>query len=153
MEQRVIYERFPVFILDVPRRETDIDSLDGMIGHFRRRIDAHRHARFVGVFDHYAHTRELADGEIAEGIRDARNIVFCFGLSIPNPEILALRPRSIGICELDDRFVISFLETPMPVANAAMEQWAHAVLRRHARGTSYYNNVSMRDFAPIDDPQ
>lgn len=153
MEQRVIYERFPVFILDVPRRETDIASLDGMIDHFRTRIDAHRHARFIGVFDHYSHTRGLADGEIAEGIRDARNVVFCFGLSIPRPEILALRPRSIGICELDDRFVISFLEAPMPVANAAMEQWALALLRQHGRISDHCDTLGMHVFKPIDDPQ
>lgn len=129
MEQRITYERLPIFVLDVPRAETAITSMDGLVEHFAGCIRAHRYARFISIFDHFAHTRSLADGEIAEGILDARNVVFCFGLSIPEPEILAMRPRSIGLAELADRFVISFLEAPMPVANSAMEQWARAVLR------------------------
>jgi hypothetical protein len=61
---------------------------------------------------------------VAGEIRAAKNVLFCFGLSLPSPEILGLRPRSIGVAELDDQFVISFMETPMPVANSAMEDWA-----------------------------
>jgi hypothetical protein len=129
VEQRIIQERYPVFILDIPKSETDFVSVDAMIAHFRVLIEAHRCARFIGIFDHFAHTKALADGEIAEGILDARNVVFCFGMAIPNPEILALRPRSIGIAELTDRFVVSFLEAPMPVANSAMEAWARALVR------------------------
>jgi hypothetical protein len=132
MQQRLIHERYPIFVLDIPKSETDHETVDSLIAHFRRAIEAHRCARFLGVFDHMAHTRGLADGEIAEGIRDARNIVFCFGMSIPNPEILALRPRSIGIAEMDDRFVISFIETPMPLANTAMEAWARQLVRAQA---------------------
>lgn len=132
MEQRLLFERLPVFVLDVPREQTGITSMDGMVDHFAGCIRAHRYARFIAVFDHFSHTRSLEDGEIAEGLLDARNVVFCFGLSIPEPESLALRPRSIGLAELADRFVISFLEAPMPVVNSAMEQWARAVLNPQA---------------------
>lgn len=153
MEQRLIYERFPIFVLDVPKQETDITTLEGMIAHFRARIEAHRYARFIGVFDHFSHTTTLADGEIAEGILDARNIVFCFGLSIPKPEILALRPRSIGICALADRFVISFLEAPMPVANTAMEQWALEVLRKPPHVSHACDTLALNFMRAVDDPQ
>jgi hypothetical protein len=60
-------------------------------------------------------------------ILDAKNIVFCFGFTIPNPQVLGLRPRSIGVAETDDTFVVSFMEAPMPVANVAMETWAMAI--------------------------
>ena len=129
MEQRIVYERYPIFTLDVPKSETDLTSVDALAAHFRSKIEAHHFARFIAVFDHYTHTQALAEGEIDPSILDAKNVVFCFGMSIPNPEILALRPRSIGIAELRDRFVISFLETPMPIANVAMERWAHEILR------------------------
>lgn len=129
MEQRIVYEKYPIFTLEVPRSETDLLSLDALTKHFIKRIEAHRYARFIGVFDHFTHTRSLPEGEIDPSILDAKNVVFCFGISIPNPQILALRPRSIGIAEMRDSFVISFLEAPMPIANAAMETWAHEVLR------------------------
>lgn len=125
---QIIHARYPVFILDIAKTATACRTVAEIVDHFRRLIERHPCARFLGVFDHMAHTRALPDGEIAEGILDARNVVFCFGMSIPNPEILALRPRSIGIVELADRFVVSFLETPMPLANSAMEAWTQALL-------------------------
>lgn len=125
---QIIHARYPVFILDIAKTATSRRNVTEIVAHFRRLIEQHPCARFLCVFDHMAHTRALPDGEIAEGILDAQNVVFCFGMSIPNPEILALRPRSIGIAELADRFVVSFLETPMPLANSAMETWTQALL-------------------------
>jgi hypothetical protein len=43
--------------------------------------------------------------------------------------MLSVRPRSIGIAEYEDRFVISFLEAPMPLANTAMESWVKAIVQ------------------------
>ena len=37
--------------------------------------------------------------------------------------MLAVRPRSIGIANMGDRFIISFMEAPMQTANQAMEAW------------------------------
>jgi hypothetical protein len=129
MEALVSYETHPVFVLSIAKEETELDGIDAVVAHFRSRIDAHRCARFIGIFDHLAHTRSLPDGEVAEGILAARNVIFCFGMSIPSPDILAWRPRSIGIAELADRFVVSFLEPPMPLVNAAMESWALQLVR------------------------
>lgn len=135
MEQRLVFARYPTFVLEVPKGETVLRDVDGIVAHFRRCIEAHRYARFIAVFDHFTHTRSIDKGEVAAGIMDAKNVVFCFGMSIPDPEILALRPRSIGIAELADRFVISFLETPMPLANSALEAWAFGLLRAPAEAT------------------
>jgi hypothetical protein len=49
---------------------------------------------------------------------------------LPNPQVLALRPRSIGVAETDRGFVITFMEAPMPVANAAMEDWTLGLRRK-----------------------
>jgi hypothetical protein len=45
---------------------------------------------------------------------------------------MAVRPRSIGVVEKADRFVITFLEAPMPLANAAMDGWVKARARSPA---------------------
>lgn len=129
MEKRIVFERYPVFILHAMKDETDCADIDSVVGYFRRCVDDHRFARFIAVFDHYEHTSALGEGEISDDVLDAKCVVFCFGMSIPNAEILALRPRSIGVAELRDRFVVSFLETPMPLANTAMERWATGLLR------------------------
>ncbi|WP_373509313.1 DUF6858 family protein [Thiocapsa sp.] len=124
MKQTVLQETFPVYVLEIDREETPFESVDAVCGYFRDCIEAHPSAVFIAEFDHLRHTRSLPDGRVGEGIRAARNLVFCFGITLPNPQALAMRPRSIGIAETDDGFVITFIESPMPVANAAMEDWA-----------------------------
>ncbi len=76
----------------------------------------------ITVFNHYKHTQSL-DGEILENIRDAKNLIFCFGHTINDIKILAFRPKSIAICETNDSFILEFLETPRPEVNAWMQSW------------------------------
>lgn len=59
-----------------------------------------------------------------EGLLDAQNVVFCFGPAIPNTKIVAVRPRSVAICELENAFVIEFIEAPKEEMHALMETWA-----------------------------
>ena len=54
-------------------------------------------------------------------------MIFCFGHALPNAEVLAVRPRSIGIADLGDHFVVSFMDAPMKPANDAMLSWALAL--------------------------
>ncbi|MBU0498843.1 MAG: hypothetical protein KJ558_02715 [Gammaproteobacteria bacterium] len=123
MKQSLLQEKYPIYVLEVEKSETPYRDLDEVIGYLKARIDAHKVAVFIADFDHLAHTRSLAEGEIGPGIIAARNIVFCFGIKLPKPEMLSVRPRSIGVAEYVDKFVVSFLEAPMPVANEAMETW------------------------------
>jgi len=128
MKQRLTQERLPLFSLELTRSETRLRSSEEIVEHYRKRIAAHDLAQWIGVFDHLAHTRALAVGQIAPEIIGAKNVLFCFGITLPKPDALALRPRSIGICETSKGFVISFLQTPMPVANAILEEWTLEIL-------------------------
>lgn len=83
---------------------------------------------FIGIFDHYAHTQGIG-GEIAAGIVGAVDVLFCFGFALPNPQVLAVRPRSIGVADMGDKFVASFLEAPMKPANEAMQAWVKDLRR------------------------
>lgn len=71
-------------------------------------------------------TSKLVD-DIAARLRSAKNLVFCFGLQLPNPNVFAVRPRSIGVADCGDKFVINFLEAPMKPVNDVMEGWAKAL--------------------------
>lgn len=122
MKQYVMMEKYPVYHMDIDKSETDKQTVDDVIAHLKDKIDANDKVAFIAVFDHYDHTQGLG-GDIAPEIRDAKNIVFCFGLALPNPEVMAVRPRSIGVADLGDKFVITFMEAPMPMANTAMEGW------------------------------
>lgn len=136
MEQSFTREAFSLFSLEIGKSETTYTTVSQILDHLKRCIEADPAATHIADFDHYAHTRALPNGQINERIRAARNIIFCFGFTLPTPEAMALRPRSIGVVELPDSFHITFMEAPMPVANTAMESWARAIKNRQADDTS-----------------
>ncbi len=127
MKQSIFMERYPVFEMELAKSETTFNTVDAIINELKAKVDAHPVAQFIGLFDHYAHTKALPEGKIAPEIVDAKLIVFCFGTALPNPQVLAVRPRSIGVADMGDRFVISFMEPPMPVATTAMEAWVKSL--------------------------
>ncbi len=129
MKQVLLQEKFPIFKLEIDKSETEYQSAQALVDHFKQLIDEHKVTRFIGEFDHYSHTRGLDGGEIADDIIDARNVVFCFGTKLPKAEMLAIRPRSIGIAETEAGFMISFMEAPMAIANDTMEAWVKGVVK------------------------
>ena len=126
MKQTLLQEKYPIFVAEIGKTETTFATVDALVDYYKAKIAENPKVHFIGVFDHYAHTRKIG-GEIAAGITAAVDIIFCFGFAIPNPQMLAVRPRSIGIADLGDKFVISFMEAPMQPANQAMEAWTRAL--------------------------
>ncbi len=130
MKQDMLQEKYPIFTLEIDKSETQYKDIDEILAYLRERIDEHEIAQHIGDFDHHAHTSSLKDGKIQEGMLAAGNIVFCFGTALPKPEMLAVRPRSIGVAEYADKFSIAFLEAPMPLANNAMEGWVKGLVKQ-----------------------
>jgi hypothetical protein len=128
MKQITVMEKYPVFTLRIEKRETAYRTIDEIFTYLKVQIDLHPVATYIGEFDHYAHTASLESGEIAEGVQAAKNLICCFGKVLPRPEVLAVRPRSIGVADMGDAFVISFMEAPNAGANKDMEQWIKGLL-------------------------
>jgi hypothetical protein len=128
MKQTLLQEKYPVYTLEVPKEECRYADVDAVLGYLRDCVEAHPVAQMIAEFDHHAHTSALPEGEIAADIKAAKHILFCFGTHLPNPHVMAVRPRSIGVADMGDRFVVSFLEAPMPLANNAMEAWVKAIV-------------------------
>ena len=127
MNQTIFQKKYPIYTLELLKSETVCKSIDDILARFKQKIEEHPIARFIALFDHYSHTVGLPESVINPAIKDAKNIIFCFGKDINDPGVLALRPRSIGVAELEKSFVITFLEAPNPMANSAMESWAKAL--------------------------
>ena len=123
MQYTLFMDKYPTHHFDLLKAETACKSVDDIIAFFSAKVEADPIACRIAEFDHYAHTRALPDGEIAPNIHAAKHLVFCFGIKLPSPLAMAPRPRSIGVCELDDRFTIAFLEAPNPAMNATMQAW------------------------------
>ncbi|WP_293264755.1 DUF6858 family protein [Neptunomonas sp.] len=127
MKQTMFQEKYPVFFLEVSKEECRFGRFEDVVNYFEDCVKQHPKASYIATFDHYAHTDALEEGEISEDILAAKNVVFCFGLKLPNALVMAVRPRSFGITEYSDKYIVSFLEAPMPFANKAMEEWSRAL--------------------------
>ncbi len=122
MNQMTLQEKYPVFVLDIEKKETHYKNVEELVKFFQKKILEHPVCRYIGEFDHYTHTKTIG-GEIAPEIKDCKIVIFCFGNKLPNGKISAVRPRSIGITEFEDKFEIAFLEAPALIANEVMEGW------------------------------
>ncbi len=126
MTKTIFMDKYPVYSLELNKTEVEQTNAKEIIEYFKTKIEAHPIAKFISTFDHYSHTKDI-DGDINPDILDAQNIVFCFGKAIPNTKILAARPRSIGVAELADKFVIEFIEAPNEQLHTVMEDWSKAL--------------------------
>lgn len=120
MKQKIFKDKYHIFEIVYEKNELTYKNVDEIIESIKEKIDANEIIAYIATFNQFAHTQNIK-GEINPNIKDAKNIVFCFGKEIPTPEVLAVRPRSIGVAELEDSFVINFLEAPNDQANIAME--------------------------------
>ena len=131
MRQIIVMEKYPVFTIEIDKDETKYKSVDEILAYLKGQMDTHPVAVYIGEFDHYSHTTALSDGEISPDIKDAKNIICCFGKQLPKAEVLAVRPRSIGVADMESSFVVSFLEAPNPQANDAMESWVKNIANQN----------------------
>ncbi|WP_457744862.1 DUF6858 family protein [Sulfurimonas sp.] len=127
MTKTILMDKYPIFTLEIKKTETTYTSIDEVVKHFETLIEKHPVAKFIANFDHYEHTMSIEDHLLDEKIKAAKNVIFCFGKQLPNSKILAVRPRSIGICEFEDSFEINFLEVPNEQLQIVSEQWAKSV--------------------------
>ena len=127
MKQKIFIEKYHIFELEYQKDEIKYKNVDEIITALQVKIDAHPVLAFIAIFDQYKHTSSLEGSEINPNIKAAKNIVFCFGKELPTPEVLAVRPRSIGVCEMKDSFVVNFLEAPNEMANKTMEDFVKSL--------------------------
>ena len=127
MKQKIFKDKYHIFEIEYKKSELNFKNIDEIILALKSKIDEHPVLAFIAIFDQYKHTSSLKDSEINPKIKAAKNIVFCFGKELPTPEVLAVRPRSIGVCETQDSFILNFLEAPNEMANKTMEEFVKSL--------------------------
>ena len=121
-------DKYPIFTADIEKSGCIYADLPALTAYFKNCIQQEPKVQYLGEFDHLAHTRAIG-GDVNPAIAGAINLVFCFGFALPDPKVLAVRPRSIGIVDMGTHYTISFMEAPMAPANEAMKRWV-LVLQR-----------------------
>ena len=79
MTKTILMDKYPIFSLEVNKNETTFSNVDEIIQHLKGLVDSHPVAKYIAIFDHYAHTSSMEDGVITDEIKDAKNLIFCFG--------------------------------------------------------------------------
>ncbi len=131
MTKTILMDKYPVFSFEVKKEETTFTNVTEILDYLKGKIDSHPIAKFIATFNNYEHTASLGDETaINADIKDAQIIIFCFGKQIPNTKILAARPRSFGVSELANSFVIDFLEAPNDQLHTTMEDWAKSIANK-----------------------
>lgn len=131
MKQTILMDKYPISSITIAKNETTFSTVDEIINDLKNKIDAHPVATYIATFDHYGHTKNLGEaGELSSDIVDAKNIICCFGKQLVDPTLLAVRPRAIGVVEMNDNFVISFLDAPNPQAHDFMVAWVKELLNK-----------------------
>jgi len=128
MKKTIFMDKYPILSLEIQKDEVALKSLDEIVDYYKVKIEKHLIAAFISIFDHYSHTEGL-EGEINPEIENTKNIVFCFGATLPNTKILAVRPRSIGISELENSFVIDFIQASNEKLHDVMEMWHKNIVK------------------------
>ncbi len=115
MEKIMFEEKYPVMKEEWLKSELkDEVTGDDIVKEFVDKINE-MWIKLFDVFDHYKWTTEkFPEGYIYPGIKAAKMIIFCGGQEIVSPYVFGAKPRNIGVVEMEDRFVISFLEIPSP---------------------------------------
>lgn len=127
MTQTNFMDKYPIYSLKIPKNQTNLKNIDEIISYYKDKITKHPIATFIATFDHYTHTNSI-NGEINPEIKNAKNIVFCFGAAIPNTKILAVRPRTLGVAELEDSFMIEFMQAPKEEIQKLLEAWSKDII-------------------------
>ena len=122
MEKINLMDKYPVYTKEISKKDTKFADVDEFINALKEKVEADKIATYIGIFDHYTHTKWL-EWEIMEWMIAGKILLFCFGASIPKPQAMAVRPRNIAIAEFEDKFVVSFLEAPVEKANTKKIDW------------------------------
>jgi hypothetical protein len=121
MERVIFNEKYPIWKEEIIKEKLN-KTLDEIVDYFINRIKENPKVKFIWVFDHYEHTKSIW-WEISSDIKWAKIINFCFWKELVNPLWLGVRPRGIWIIELNDKFVITFLEAPSEKWTETMKKW------------------------------
>ncbi len=59
MKQTLLQEKYPIFVAEIAKTETSYKTVEALVDYYKGKIAENPKVQFIGVFDHYAHTRKI----------------------------------------------------------------------------------------------
>ncbi|MEY4503966.1 MAG: hypothetical protein RL154_258 [Pseudomonadota bacterium] len=122
MEQKFFMDKYSIYTRTINKTDLKQKNIDEICEFFINKIKNHPKGAYIGMFNHFEHTTKI-DGTIADEIKDAKLVIFCFGQMLINTDITAIRPRSFGVIDIGDKVVVNFQEPPMAPMRDTMIEW------------------------------
>jgi hypothetical protein len=121
--QRITVEgHYSVWVEEIAKADTPWRDVDELAAVLQACIHHQAGSAFIGVFDHYG--LNLRVGEpLPLDIQDAKTILFCPSAGLPDPVSMALTTCAVGVADMGNRFVISFLDAPVISPTETLAQW------------------------------
>lgn len=126
--QKSVFLEYPIYTIDVKKDEIKGAKIDDIVSGLQAKVQSHPIATLINIFDHFDHLKNIG-GKKADEIKGAKSVIFCFGANIPNTQIIAARPRSIGVVELESSFVVEFMQAPNEELQALMQEWVKITIK------------------------
>lgn len=79
MKKQLLQNKYPVFSIEIEKEKCIYESLPDILNFLKQKIEEDSIAKFVAVFDHFSHTKNIKDGVISPEIIDAQDIIFVLG--------------------------------------------------------------------------
>lgn len=127
MQQALLREDDPVCTIELEKSKMRHANMDALLAALKARVDAHPTAAYIATVDQESNLDARARQNAAVDYVASKLMVFSFEVDMPNPGVLVVRPRTVGVTEFADRFVINFIVVPTSMANDPMEDWVHAL--------------------------
>ena len=127
MQQALLRDDDPVCTLELEKSKTRHADMDALLAALKARVDAHPAAAYIATLDHESNPGGRAGQNVAADYVASKLMVFSSEVDMPNPGVLVVRPRTVGVTEFADRFVINFVVAPASVGTDPMEDWVRAL--------------------------
>jgi len=129
MLKKHLQNTYPIFYINIKKNNCKFIKIENISNFLKEEISKHPIASFIACFDHCNHTNNIEEKEMSQDIIGAKIISFCFGKKLTDPLQLSIRPRSIGIAETKENFIISCLESPNSQTNEIMQKWIKSLIK------------------------
>lgn len=113
---------YSVWVEEIAKADTPWRDVDEITAALQSCICDLGATAFIGVFDHYGFNLR-AGAPLPMCMQDAKTLLFCRGSRLRDPMLLALCPSAIGVADMGNRFVISFLDAPTVFPAETVGQW------------------------------
>ncbi|MDD5404621.1 MAG: hypothetical protein PHZ14_08815 [Sulfuricella sp.] len=130
MQRITVDGHYPVWVEEIAKADTPWHDVDEVAAALSAGIRHQAGVALIGVFDHYGLNLRVG-ASLPLDMQDAKMVLFCPGARLLRPEGVALCPRAIGVADMGNRFVISFLEAATAASTETLALWVEELRATH----------------------